>query len=156
MFTPHMSLVTGFESSSPLADGEEALKKGYDYHQVFEALVHSKEVAENIFSRCAKKQVRQALGKDDITMMTSSEEYLPHRVWMSALSVTMELQGDLKTHVEEASQSLSELGDVFSAQILGSRLQKKKLFLIDALATEILEIAPKRFSFRLKQKWGIE
>lgn len=151
-----MSLVTEFESSSPLANGEEALRKGYDYHQVFEALVHSKEVAENVFARCAKKQVRQALGKDDVTMMTSAEEYLPHRTWMSALSVTLELQGDPKAYVEEAAQSLSELADIFSAQIQGSRRDGKKLLLVDALVTEILEIAPSRYSFRLKQKWGIE
>jgi hypothetical protein len=151
-----MSLVTGFESSSPPADGEEALKKGYDYHQVFEALVHSKEVAENVFSRCAKKQVRQAIGKDEINMLTRDEEYLPHRIWMSALSVTMELQGDPKAYSDEASQSLSELADTFSAQIAKSKVPGKKLFLLDALESEILEISPKRYSFRLKQKWGIE
>lgn len=151
-----MSLVTGFESSSPLADGEEALKKGYDYHQVFEALVHSKEVAENVFSRCAKKQVRQAIGKDEINMLTRDDEYLPHLVWMSTLSVTMEVQGDPKSYSEGASQALSDLADTFSAQIEKSKVPGKKLFLLDALESEILEISPKRYSFRLKQKWGIE
>ena len=151
-----MSLVTGFESQSPLADGEEALKKGYDYHQVFEALVHSREVAENVFSRCAKKQVREALGKDEVTMLTSSEKEIPRKIWMSTLSVTTYLFGDLKSYVEEASESLLELSDIFSDQILDSRRPGKKLFLVDALVTEILEISPKRYSFRLKQKWGIE
>jgi hypothetical protein len=151
-----MSLVTRFESQSPLADGEEALKKGYDYHQVFEALVHSKEVAENVFSRCAKKQIREALGKGEVTMLIGNEEDLPRRIWMSTLSVTMNLQGDLKSYVEESSESLLELSDIFSDQILQSRQPGKMLFLIDALVTEILEISPARFSFRLKQKWGIE
>ena len=156
MYTAHMSLVTGFESSSPLADGEEALKKGYDYHQVFEALAHNKEVAENVFSRCAKKQVREALGKDKVIMMTSAEEYLPHQTWMATLSVTIELQGDLKSYIEEASESLSLLSNSLSNHIVGSRKEGKKLLLVDALVTEILEIAPSRYSFRLKQKWGVE
>jgi len=159
-----MDTITEFESSSPKADGEDALNRGFDYGLVIQALAvgglsstPDGIVAENVLARCAKRQVRQMMGKN-ISMMRTSDGYLPHITWHSAVSMTAEVPVDCDaSRTSELAGALFLLGQRMGRQIVESReSEDKKILLLDALTIQILEIGLRCFSFRLSQKWGVE
>jgi hypothetical protein len=52
-----MKIITGFEGSFE-AETPAACTDVSEYRKIFEALIHNHEVAENVFARLAKSQLR--------------------------------------------------------------------------------------------------
>ena len=159
-----MEPVSSFESLSPAADGEEALKRGLDYRLVVQALMAAGLtvmpdgiVAENILARIAKRQVRTDLGTNT-RMMLTTDPYLPHIMLYCAVSAATEIPTACsQTQIEEVAGALYALAKRLGRTISESRSSEdQRLFLIDAMDIKILEIAPRCYSFRLSQKWGVE
>jgi hypothetical protein len=152
-----MDAVTGFESSSPKAEGEDAIQGGYDFGQVPVAMLTGLVTAETVFARCAKKKLRQDLGLRTV-MALSKDGVLPHITYHSSVTVMLEIpeSTELARPIEVAGE-LFQLTSRLSRQISESRVDvTHKVILIDALSCQILEVGPRCFSFRLGQKWGVE
>ena len=159
-----MDPIESFESVSPEADGEAELLKGFNFGLIPKAVIHDKEVAENIFARCAKKKMRADLGPR-VGMMISHEGVMPHLTYHASVSITMEIPEKEEQSFEDMlSSELFKLTSRISNQILmcrqdkdkGGSLQPPRVLLVDSMSVQILEIGPRCYSFRLGQKWGIE
>ena len=158
-----MDPILGFESDCPEAEGEEELRRGYDFSLVSQAIMLSREVAENVFARCAKKKLRTDLGKN-VGIMLSRDGVLPIFTYHASESLTVEIPETPNTDFEtRLTGELFRLATKLSKQIVEDRQDKDpgvaarptKILLIDSLSCQVLEIAPRCYSFRLGQKWGI-
>lgn len=149
-------VVTTFDSSSPREETGEAEKveQQHDFVQVLEALVHSHEVGENVFARCAKRAFR-ALLDDGIRLRMPGEVQDHWPIWVLSSSITLPISSDddidstasfvLKDLVEQSAQFVNRI-----------RRDKKSLLLIGALSTKIVEVGPKVYTFSVKQRWGLD
>lgn len=142
-----MQVVTSFESDTPEQELAKNVEEKFDYSQVEGALKNDRTVAENVFSRCAKHHFRKRIG--EAVRMLNTEEQPPAPVWFFSTSVTLFIDGPWGT------LALEELTEALTAAVLKIR-NEKEIVLVGPLGTEILEVGPKLFSFRLKQKWGLD
>jgi hypothetical protein len=162
-----MTIVVEFESSSPLADGEEKLQSGFDFIEIIKALAADSSgpalmVAENVFARCAKRKMRQLLDRREGQILMKTREEMPvPPVWTCAASVTLAgfpHRGYKKEQYESRSREmaldLEDLAVVFSDLILALWLPDTQLTLVDALSCKITEVSTGIFKFGMRQLWS--
>lgn len=152
-----MSIVVDFDSESPQAEGEAELKKSFDYVRIFDALVHSQEIATTVFARCAKKHFRKIV--DDVRLKTSSDSDVPFPLWFTSASVALEV-GDnrevVKAQAAGMASLIEELVEELAGMVKRLRKDRKNMVLINALVCHLTEVGPFTFKFEVKQRWGFE
>lgn len=160
------SIVVGFESSSPLAEGEEEVQKSYDFVHVAEALAvaHAPpalHIAENVFARCAKKKLRKVLDEHAVgTRMSTYTEYNEPPLWKVGCSVVIRkgkalAKEEAQVWMEDVAVKLEELV-VAVANMVDTMSGPKVIVLMEALQCKITEVGPNVFKFEIKQLWGVQ
>jgi hypothetical protein len=150
-------VVTTFDSSSPPPRGEEQelLSGNFEFTTVFEALRHSQEVAENAFSRCAKKLFRDLLTADGVRIkLVMPDEDPVYPIWLVGATITVHVLGqyDEPLWASYLENLVSEQADL----VHRLRDENGVIRLIGPLSTRISEIGDRIFSFSLKQKWSLD
>ena len=159
-------VLTAFDSESPQSDSDEArkLEQKYDYVQVFEALIHNQEVAENVFARCAKKHFRSLLDEDNglkLVMPEDAKDLSP--VWMTDSRIILATATETENEASKAALFIilaDELKTLVSLLAEGVKAQKARrenvsLAMIGPLSTKISEVGEGLHSFTVKQRWSV-
>jgi len=153
-------VLTAFDSDSPQTDTKETknLEQKYDYVQVFEALVHNREVAENVFARCAKRHFRSEIANDlKLVMPEDAGELSP--VWVVDSRVLLPVvQSDTEAATAAMfivlAEELKNLVTVLAQDVVVRRRENTSTTLIGPLTTKVSEVGENLFSFSVKQKWS--
>jgi hypothetical protein len=162
-------VLTGFDSDSPRVKEDD---REYDYEMVFAALVHNREVAKNVFARCAKRHFRSMFSDDTplkLMMPDEVEEVLDGNfapVFHAGLGVTFPVGTDDTKYPSMAKELMglvSTLADSIKARNARvSRLGRgpvvfdhSQFAMIGPLSTMIKEVGKCLYSFTVKQRWGV-
>lgn len=152
-----MDIVTKFETAPP--------QKGDfgSYEEVLFALRYESGVAENVYAKRAKHDLRNAI-ELPVVMMKRDEvkpNLLP--VWVDQHTVVLS-EEDFPTAKPEAG-STSKAGDMLQqtterllssiATTLKGVDKGAKIVMIDPLWTRIQQVARGVYSFSLKQRWAV-
>ena len=145
--------VTGFDSKSHEGRGAG---RNIEYPHVFKALEHSKEVAENAFSRYAKFDLANRMGSEVRRVsLAQVEELNLYPVWVTEISIVVELEGYSDDLNEERGKRLARLIERVTAAIYAGG-NPKIVYLIDPLRTTIQNISKVLVKFTAKQKWSFQ
>ncbi len=145
--------VTGFDSKSPEGHGAG---RDIEYPHVFKALEHSKEVAENAFSRYAKFDLANRMSFEVRRVSLAQVEELDlYPVWITDLSIVIEIKEYTDALNEERGKRLARLVERVIAAIYVPD-DPKIVYLIDPLRTTIQNISKVLVKFTAKQKWSFQ
>jgi len=150
-------VLTAFDSDDPQIEPEEAekIEKKHDYVQVFEALVHSLEVANTVFARCAKKHFRQSVNEyQNIHLVVAADAADLTPIWVTDSRVLLSVSFDEKKF-EEQGWAIRDLVDELARVVISTGKEKEHLDLIDPLTTKIAEVGDGMYSFSVKQRWSV-
>ena len=141
-----MRIITSFGESE--TEGEET---PLEYPQIFQALTHSLEVAENVFARVAKKAFRQLVGEVPFKESKDARGMLP--TWVSEYSIVVVKPPDREN--QEWVEALHELLESMSLHLRMS-VGERKHVMVDPLSVRIQHIGENIYRFSIKQKWALE
>jgi len=150
-----MTLIIGFESSSPKPDVTVVPTPEADYALALQALYIDLSGAEVAFCRAAKRQFRAALGESLIKRLVAAEfEETP--LWFLTSGVALQVQAPNGDEHQYQSQAtiLEDMVRATASQTFQYVREDKPLVLVNALETSIKQVGESLFSFQLKQKWG--
>lgn len=152
-----MEIVTEFESIPPRPDQQPA-PLDQEYANVFDAMMHSLEVAQNVLARAAKRDLNKRL--EDALRWQASEarDYFPQ--WINSADVVLRVP---KFSSEEEWKRLkSSLGIKVAETVSGlasailSTKPGGQLVFIEPLKTDIKIVGNRIARFCLKQKWTVK
>jgi len=142
-----MSLVTGFESQTPEADGGKELNEAYEFENLYDVLKNDQARASDVFAGWAKRAFRTLL-KNHIVMATTADRY-PR--WTAQGAVSMGVKDlDDRSALQPALEGLVK-GLV---GIIRSTCGDDKPLMLNALTADIMMTGELEITFRLKQRWG--
>jgi len=142
-----MQVVTSFGES----DESAAINPFEEYGHVFKALDHNFEVAENVFSRIAKRTFKTLVGECPYKESKDARGMVP--MWVSESSVV--LVKPPQKDFEDWSYSLHEMIESTSLHLKLST-NGRPFVLIDPLSTRIQIVGEGIYRFIIKQKWALE
>ena len=146
-----MKMITAFEETFSDTDSQSnsSIK---DYEQISKALQHDFNVAENIFSRNSKKELKRYLTeklKHGFSMKSAAECRGLWPFWVTDNSVAVSV-----LELEHIGLILSSLVQNMGQGIV-DQVKDSPLTLVDPLQTGISRVGVDVYLFRLKQKWTI-
>jgi hypothetical protein len=143
-----MRIITGFGIPDSETSSDMSVE---EYGQIFQALVHSLEVAENVFARVAKKAFRRKVG--DIKFRESKDARGMIPMWVTESSVVL-----VRPPPKENQDWLFALDNLVDslAQHLKSSTNDRPHVLVDSLSVRIQHVGEEIFRFIIKQKWALE
>jgi hypothetical protein len=153
------NVVVGFDSepvkgTSP--QGNE-IPSGLEYEQVYDALHHRLEIAENVLARSAKRHVIKSLEQALAIQRATREEATPRWVW--DISTIFSLSPSKDDHLKNADKKLLSiwLHRLTESLVSGIRntTESGPVILIDSLQVKIMEVGPYVYRFQLKQLWAL-
>jgi hypothetical protein len=145
-----VKMVTGFEETFA-AHAKEPATPDEDFKNLFEALKHDLEVAENVFARATKRNLKRLLKDRPLILQESKESRTERPLWMTEQSVTQDLTPQfLGDYVE----ILSAMTASMVRNIIDVLPEGHAIVLIDPVQTKIMQVGATEFTFRIKQKWG--
>lgn len=145
-----MSIVTGFTESFEPQD-EEPVHPLLDYIQTLDALEHNILVAENVFSRAAKKTLRKVFPDSKLRKASESQG---SPLWITENNVVFELGESSK---EELARMMAEIVENLAKYIHDvTQTTNRPVVMIDALRTQVMEVGKNHYRFYVKQKWTID
>lgn len=148
-------VVTTFDSDSPPPRGDqEELSDKFEFAQVFEALRHSREVAENVFARCAKKLFRGRLASSVRIKLAMPDEETKFPIWVTSAQITVAVRGAYDEPMW--ASYLENLVEESAVGILRLRDENETVRLIGPLSTRIQEVGVPVYTFSIKQKWAVD
>jgi hypothetical protein len=142
-----MSLVTGFESQSPEADGGKELNEALEFDNLYNALMNARNCASDVFAGWAKRAFRSLL-KNHLVMATTVDRY-PRWTAQGAVSFRVDKLEDRKA-VQDALEGLVR----GLAGIIRLTCKEEKSLMLNALTADIMMTGEFEITFRLKQRWG--
>ncbi len=143
-----MQIITGFDSKTSIED-EKKRPLRQEYIKVFDALLHNKEVGENVFSRISKAKIREQVDHQ-IRRCRLDEVEDGALQWFAETSVALDLVGYDKSVLGGVLAKLVEdFGDYLLKVIIGDHS-----ILVDSLNTKIIQTSGTLYQFRLKQRWA--
>lgn len=146
-----VKMVTGFEESFS-AHAKTVPTPNEDYGQLYEALTHDLQVAENVFARATKRSLKHLLKDTPLVLQESSESRTERPLWIAEKSVTLNID---PTNKADWVEVLLKLTDTLVRDILDSMTQEgDAVVLIDPIKTQIMQVGAHEFTFRVKQKWA--
>jgi hypothetical protein len=143
-----MQLITGFEEEFATTDKPPAppLK---DFSQIPEALKYDFNVAENIFARGAKKELRQVLHtlcKEEIPNIRAADCLGTYPIWVIEMTVAFSvLDPSLGSYLSSAVRTV--------AYSIMNQIKDSTPAFVDSLQVKMSRVDDTIFQFRLKQKW---
>jgi len=146
-------VVTTFESDPLDEAAAEKTEDKYDFSQVFEALQHSKEVAENVFARCSKRSFRKLLTESGEVKMLLPGDSTALPVWVVMSSVTLNLAENWTDTLWP--KLLDDMIRELAGMVVRLRKDKPTVRLIGPLSTKVAEVGQGVFTFSAKQQWGL-
>lgn len=143
-----MQVVTSFgESEHPEVEDADVS----EYAQIFQALVHSLEVAENVFARVAKKAFKRRVGDARYREGKDARGMIP--MWVSESSVVL-VRPPQRDH-EDWLRALDDLVEGIAYHLI-STVNDRPFVLVDPLSVSIKHVGEEIFRFGIKQKWALE
>ena len=141
-----MRIITSFGESE--TDGEE---NPLEYVQIFQALTHSIEVAENVFARVAKKAFRALAGEVPFKEAKDARGMLP--TWVSEFSIVV-----MKPPERENGEWVDALHELVESMSIHLKMSvgERKHVMVDPLSVRIQLIGENIYRFAIKQKWALE
>jgi hypothetical protein len=144
-----------FESDGATPQG--AVDNG-TYEQALFALKYNQGVAENVLARRAKRDFRATL-KREVKLRETDDDIVPvwvdhHTVVLDASAIPKEQPSD--DAVGAASLRLEGLVRRLVLAIQDTCPENRTVLLIGALWVRVQDLGGGRYSFSLKQKWGID
>lgn len=144
-----MKLIMGFEEEFATTDKPPAppLK---DFSQIPEALKHDANVAENIFARGAKKELRQALSelfKEEIPHVRAADCSGTYPIWIVEITVVLPVSDS--NFARYLSSSVRTIADAIMDQ-----LADESPAMVDPLQVRMIPVQEDVYQFRMKQKWS--
>jgi hypothetical protein len=143
-----------FESDGAAPQG--AVDHG-TYEQALFALKYNQGVAENVFTRRAKRDLRVHLACA-VKLLESEDDVSP--VWVDHQTIVISgVMIPKEQPVEEertlGGHLLEGLVLRLASSILSSKPDGESILLINALWVRVQDLGGDRYSFSLKQKWGV-
>lgn len=146
-------VVVAFDSDSPQTDEEKKRVDGSsEFAQVFEALEHSFEVAENVFARCSKIEFRSLVG--EARMREAKDVGTVRPIWVSENRVVLGRKDDIGTATELLKGLVLDLAYSVEHSAALLPVPGGDLVLVGSLNTRVSPIGEDLFSFSVKQRWG--
>ena len=144
--TPSMSLVTGFESQSPEAEGSKARNESFGFENLYTVLTTDQARSGDVFGAWAKRMIRH-LTVNPIVMENRLNQY-PR--WTSQGTCSLHI-ADLKN----ATTLRSGLEGLVQGLVrtIEETCGRERSVTLDALTADITMTGPDEITFRLKQKW---
>jgi hypothetical protein len=143
-----MRIITSFGESDHKQVEDEGLE---EYGQIFQALVHSLEVAENVFARVAKKAFKRRVGDARFREAKDARGMIP--TWTTESSVVL-IRPPPRDH-ENWLHALDDLVEGVSWHLMYS-VRERPFVLVDPLSVRIQHVGEDLFRFVIKQKWALE
>ena len=140
-----MQMVTSFE------DGSDERDILVEYDQIFQALAHNPEVAENVFARVAKA-LKLRVGDAHFKEAKDARGMIP--MWVTEASVVL-VEPVPKSDFKEWRFALDSLVECVS-QHLNYSVSNHDYVLVDPLSTHIQQVGERLYRFIIKQKWALE
>lgn len=154
--------VNRFESSPPGHQEHEPADVATEYSNVFEGLKHAVEVAEVVFARAAKADLRDRLSNRHIPIHLAHPEdsdILPF--WSAQSSVALlipvppERAGDWDKAKESLRPLLESLVSSLSLQIIDTWQSGLRVHLVGPIYSRIHTVKPDVYNFVIRQKWSV-
>ena len=147
-----MPIVTSFGEDGPTGPTSE--KPTLDeYVQVFQALVHSLEIAENVFARLTKRAFRRMVSPSKLKESKDARGMIP--TWVSESSVVLFVSSSMPKDPGPWFSALNGLVDAVANHVTSS-VKDHPYVLIDSLNVRIQHVGENLYRFVVKQKWALE
>jgi hypothetical protein len=141
-----MSLVTGFESQTPEADGAKALNESFGFENLYDVLSNDPIRGEDIFAAWAKRLMRHLI-PNPVVMDINLERY-PR--WTAQTTCSLHV-GDLRNAVLLRAGLEGLVKGLASA--IEAACGKESTVTLGALMAKVSMTGPQEITFRLAQKW---
>jgi len=162
MYGRPMKIITGFDDN---VEEKEVTKLGFpkDYRDIFKAIPHSIEIAENVMARVCKRELQKklrALGSE-FTFMESKGARGRYPFFVTSSSVTQDLSKhwasdeERDIHLNAWCLTLNTNLNCLATDIHATT-KGKCVVLVDSLRPFIREIDEGIFKFEFRQKWAYD
>jgi hypothetical protein len=147
-----MKIITGFEEELSAEGPSEAQVINEDFIRVFKAIQHDIEVAENAFTRAAKRAFKKYSEGGVFTESKDARDMRP--TWVSESTVVLPVgrfdDPALAAMAADLQQLVVMLGKAFES----TTDEPSQVSLIDPLKCRIQRVTDLDYKFTIKQMWA--